>query len=89
MACRETGECRLDPRICVDMLLTVTSGYRSPRHSIEAAKAKLGTPALGRAVDIECSEVGAFDILREVAESQHYPSRASNPFILMRCFNIT
>ena len=56
-------------RICVDMLLTVTSGYRSPRHSIEAAKAQQGTHALGRAVDIECSGVGAFDILREALKA--------------------
>ena len=45
--------------------LTITSGYRSPRHSIEAAKKAPGTHAMGRAVDIACAGVVALEILRE------------------------
>ena len=60
MSCQETGECAMD-KATMDRLqllrshlgfpLTITSGYRSPRHSIEAAKAAPGTHAKGRAVD--------------------------------------
>jgi len=45
--------------------LTITSGYRSPRHSIEAAKAAPGAHAKGRAADIACAGVVALEILRE------------------------
>ena len=45
--------------------LTITSGYRSSRHSIEAAKAAPGTHAKGRAADIACAGVDAFEILTE------------------------
>ena len=48
MACSETGECAID-KAMMDRLqllrshygcpVTITSGYRSPRHSIKAAKA--------------------------------------------------
>ena len=47
LACSETGECHMDPAF-MDRLqllrnhyghaLRITSGYRSPAHSIEAAK---------------------------------------------------
>ena len=44
--------------------LTVTSGYRSPLHSIEAAKTTgPASHATGRAVDIACAGVDAFEIL--------------------------
>ena len=72
MACRETGECLLDGAL-VDALqrvraicgpLTVTSGYRSPRHSKEAAKGRSGGPhTLGKAADIRCAGTQAFEIL--------------------------
>ena len=45
--------------------LTITSGYRSPRPSIEAAKKAPGTHAKGRAADIACAGVDAFEILTE------------------------
>ena len=48
--------------------LTITSGYRSPRHSIEAAKAAPGTHSMGRAVDIACNGVEALDLLEEALE---------------------
>ena len=72
MACRETGECLLDGAL-MDALqrvraicgpLTVTSGYRSPRHSKEAAKGRSGGPhTLGKAADIRCAGTQAFEIL--------------------------
>ena len=74
MACSETGECGMD-EATMDRLqllrshygspLTITSGYRSPRHSIEAAKKAPGTHAKGRAADIACAGVDAFEILTE------------------------
>ena len=52
MACSETGECEM-VKATMDRLqllrdhygfpFTITSGYRSPRHTIEAAKAAPGT----------------------------------------------
>ena len=72
MACRETGLCLLDGAL-MDALqrvraicgpLTVTSGYRSPRHSKEAAKGRSGGPhTLGKAADIRCAGTQAFEIL--------------------------
>jgi uncharacterized protein YcbK (DUF882 family) len=35
--------------------MTITSGYRSPNHSIEKRKAKAGTHAQGIAADIYCT----------------------------------
>ncbi len=46
--------------------LTITSGYRSSRHSVEAAKTTCpGSHVRGRAVDIACAGVDAFEILTE------------------------
>ena len=66
--CSETGENKMDTEFleALDNLrdicgfpFTVTSGYRSPNHSIEAAKVaagkKLGTHAQGIAADIKVS----------------------------------
>ena len=74
LACSETGECEMDEAF-MDRLqllrnhyghaLRITSGYRSPAHSIEAAKKAPGTHAKGRAVDIACAGVDAYDILTE------------------------
>lgn len=59
--CQETGENAVNPalirrldelRSAVGRPLYVTSGYRSPRHSIEAKKSKPGTHAQGIACDI-------------------------------------
>lgn len=59
--CRETGENeidinfvhRLDNLRCqLGFPLQITSGYRSPKHSIEKKKAKPGTHAQGIAADI-------------------------------------
>ena len=76
LECRETGECLL----CEDMMdalqqirhelgspMTISSGYRSPRHSIEAAKIAKGGPGgahtTGKAVDIACDRAFAYQVL--------------------------
>ena len=74
MACSETGECAMD-KATMDRLqllrdhfgspLTITSGYRSSRHSVEAAKKAPGSHARGRAVDVACAGVDAFEVLTE------------------------
>lgn len=62
--CQETGEneMSLDFLEILDNLreacgfpFVITSGYRSPKHSIEAAKSSPGTHAQGIAVDIKVS----------------------------------
>lgn len=59
--CSETGENHIDPSFVfrLDMLrekcgfsFHINSGYRSPRHSIEAAKDKPGMHTTGKAADI-------------------------------------
>lgn len=61
--CKETGENEMKPefmerlqrlRDMVGHPLPISSGYRSPRHSIEARKEKAGTHAQGIACDIAC-----------------------------------
>jgi zinc D-Ala-D-Ala carboxypeptidase len=63
-ACKETGENRIQPsfidrldalREACGFAFQITSGYRSPRHSIEAAKDRPGTHAQGIAADIAVS----------------------------------
>ena len=59
--CSQTGENEMKPAF-MDRLqslrfewgkpMIITSGYRSPQHSIEAVKAKPGSHASGRACDI-------------------------------------
>ena len=74
MAWRETGECVLDS-IFMDKVqrlrnsvgpLSISSGYRSPEHSVEQAKVDrgkpLGTHTLGRAIDLQASFGAAFAI---------------------------
>ena len=74
LACQETGACKMDP-LTMDRLqllrsqyghpLVISSGYRAPEHSIEAAKKAPGTHAKGRAIDIQCAGVDAYKILTE------------------------
>jgi len=63
--CQQTGENLMIPEflLMLDALrhecgfsFTITSGYRSPKHSIEAAKAKPGTHAQGLAADIATTD---------------------------------
>lgn len=72
LACRETGECVVD-EVLVDCLqrlrdkvgpVTVTSGYRSSSHSVERAKKRPGTHAMGLAVDVACAGKEAFAVLQ-------------------------
>ena len=74
MACSQTGQCLLDQAL-MDALqrvrdicgpLTVTSGYRSPRHSVEMAKGNNAVPGphvMGKAADVRCHGAKAFEIL--------------------------
>ena len=63
-ACQETGENEILPELVhsLDKLreacgfpFKITSGYRSPRHSIESKKSKPGTHSQGIAADIAVS----------------------------------
>ena len=74
IACRETGQCLIDLSFMdkVQRLrsgcgfgLTVTSGYRSPEHSVEAAKELRGTHTWGVAIDIAVSGAKAWSVLSE------------------------
>lgn len=62
--CKETGENEIQDRFIrkLDVLrgrcgfpFVITSGYRSPNHSIEAAKDKPGQHSSGRCADIACT----------------------------------
>tara|TARA_B110000858_G_scaffold58223_1_gene67814 strand:+ start:4964 stop:5314 length:351 start_codon:yes stop_codon:yes gene_type:complete len=62
--CQETGENEMSPEFIhkLDELreacgfpFYITSGYRSPSHSIEAKKAKPGQHAMGIAADVKVS----------------------------------
>ena len=72
LACRETGECVVD-EVLVDCLqrlrdkvgpVTVVSGHRSSSHSVERAKKRPGTHAMGLAVDVACAGKEAFAVLQ-------------------------
>lgn len=76
MRCSQTGMCRLDDefmdklqklRDAVGKPLTITSGYRSIDHSIEAAKIEDSKPAgshtTGKAVDVACERGFAYQVL--------------------------
>ena len=47
-----------------DKPMTITSGYRDPKHPIEARKEKPGTHTTGLAADIACNGQDAYDILQ-------------------------
>lgn len=74
-SCSETGECKMSAvfmtklqklRDAYGKPLTITSGYRSPKHSIEASKpaGKLSTHARGCAADIACNGQQAYEIMK-------------------------
>ena len=61
LKCRHTGECKMDEdfmkvldeiREECGFAFVITSGYRSPKHPIEAKKSRPGAHASGKAVDI-------------------------------------
>lgn len=71
-ACKETGECEMHPefmrklqnlRYKYGKIIKINSGYRSKRHSIEAAKDKPGSHTTGRAADISVSGEYAHELV--------------------------
>lgn len=72
-ACQETGEHGIEKEL-LDRLqrmrdlygkpMIVTSGYRSPRHSIEARKEKPGPHTTGLAVDIRCDGPDCYQLMK-------------------------
>lgn len=75
--CSETGENDMEHgfmlrlqalRSAYGKPMVITSGYRSPKHSIEAKKATPGTHAQGIAADIKCSRGEAHKILKLAME---------------------
>lgn len=73
MACKETGELNMHPdfmkklqhlRSVFGKPMRVSSGYRSPRHSIEAAKASPGEHCTGRAADIAIQGADALRLVQ-------------------------
>ena len=81
LACKETGELGVTYEL-MDALqklrrklkrpLTITSGYRSPQHSIEKRKKKPGKHAMGLAVDIAADSNLAYQILSNAARCGFY-----------------
>ena len=74
IACRETGKCLIDLsfmdkvqrlRSGCGFAITITSRYRSPDHSVEAAKDERGSHTYGVAVDIAVSGAKAQIVLSE------------------------
>ena len=71
--CKETGENEMDYGFLesLDLLrdtcgfpFVITSGYRSPEHSVEKAKAKPGTHSKGIAADIKiANSAERFDLI--------------------------
>lgn len=70
--CSETGECNMNAEFMARLQalrkayskpMVITSGYRSPNHSIEKAKDKPGSHASGRAVDIAISGGDAYRLV--------------------------
>ena len=71
--CKHTGECDMDEefmdtllaiRIAYGKSMKVSSGYRSPKHPIEAAKSRPGEHSMGRCCDIAVSGGDAIKLLR-------------------------
>ncbi|MGB2065748.1 MAG: D-Ala-D-Ala carboxypeptidase family metallohydrolase [Marinomonas gallaica] len=72
MQCKETGECRMIPsfmdrlqklRLEFNKPMVISSGYRSRQHSIELNKKRIGTHAMGCAVDVVCSGSDALRLI--------------------------
>lgn len=73
MKCRETGEEGMTPyfmqrlqhlRWLYGKPMLVTSGFRSPSHSVEVVKASPGEHCTGRAVDIAVQGVDALRLIQ-------------------------
>ena len=71
--CKETGDNAMQPHFLERLQalrteygkpMRITSGYRSPKHSIEVRKVKPGYHAKGIACDVGCHSDDAFDIVK-------------------------
>lgn len=71
--CKQTDECVMDDdflarlqalRTELGIPFIISSGYRSPQHKIERAKAAPGPHAHGKAVDILCDGPTAYKIMQ-------------------------
>lgn len=71
-ACKETGECEMNPDFMAKLQalrkdygrpMIISSGYRSKRHSIEAKKSKPGEHTTGYACDIAVSGDDAYRLI--------------------------
>ena len=76
--CSETGANEMQPFFLYELQklrntygkpMRVTSGYRSPQHSVEAKKAKAGTHSQGIAVDIAVTGENKWVLLKLAFES--------------------
>ena len=70
--CKETGEINMDEDFLARLQIlreefgkpmAITSGYRSPRHSIEAKKLSPGPHAHGKACDIAVGGEAAYELI--------------------------
>ena len=70
--CKQTGENAMHPEFMARLQqlrsefnapMIISSGYRSPRHSVEAKKAQPGAHALGRACDVAVSGLAALRLV--------------------------
>jgi zinc D-Ala-D-Ala carboxypeptidase len=75
--CRHTGDNEMKPEFMDKLLairkrygkpMLVTSGYRSPKHPIEAAKKASGAHATGRACDVAVQGSEALELLKIALE---------------------
>lgn len=92
--CSETGENEMQPRF-MEMLqalrtkygkpMRITSGYRSPNHSIEKRKAKPGTHAHGIAADIYCTGPDKYRLVKLAFEIGFTGIGVDNSFIHLDC----
>lgn len=63
VAVEEFGQALEDVRRAVGFPLIITSWYRDPKHSVEAAKAKPGVHSTGFAADIRCCHLQAYQVV--------------------------
>lgn len=92
--CSETGENEMQPRF-LEMLqmlreeygkpMKITSGYRSPNHSIEKRKAKPGTHAHGIAADIYCTGPDKFRLVKLAINAGFTGIGVASNFIHLDC----
>lgn len=70
--CKETGEINMDEDFLARLQslrtefgkpMAITSGYRSPRHSIERKKSAPGPHAHGKACDISVGSAAAYELI--------------------------